>query len=332
MDYDYEKLKISNKQAEDILFKLYNINGKATALPGELDFNFRIKVENSEGYILKVSRPNENENYLDFQQKLLQFVEDNGQNLLAPKVIKDSNDHSISTITDNFGKERHVRLLSWISGRVWSQVNPQLNDLRYSLGEQCGLLTQALQGFDHPEAHRNFEWDVAQSLWTTAHLNLFKDEEKRIIEYFQNLFKKSQDSYSKLRKAVVHNDANDNNVIVSSDLINPKVQAAIDYGDAVHTQIINDVAIACAYAIMHHNDPLEAALPIVKGYHATFALQEKELEHLYNAIAMRLVISVTKSAINKIEEPDNKYLLISEKPAWELFKKVVGYQSRFCPL
>lgn len=321
MDYDYEKLKISNKQAEDILFKLYNINGKATALPGELDFNFRIKVENSEGYILKVSRPNENENYLDFQQKLLQFVEDNGQNLLAPKVIKDSNDHSISTITDNFGKERHVRLLSWISGRVWSQVNPQLNDLRYSLGEQCGLLTQALQGFDHPEAHRNFEWDVAQSLWTTAHLNLFKDEEKRIIEYFQNLFKKSQDSYSKLRKAVVHNDANDNNVIVSSDLINPKVQAAIDYGDAVHTQIINDVAIACAYAIMHHNDPLEAALPIVKGYHATFALQEKELEHLYNAIAMRLVISVTKSAINKIEEPDNKYLLISEKPAWELLKK-----------
>jgi 4-aminobutyrate aminotransferase-like enzyme/murein DD-endopeptidase MepM/ murein hydrolase activator NlpD len=46
-----------------------------------------------------------------------------------------------------------------------------------------------------------------------------------------------------------------------------------------------------------------------------------ELEHLYNAIAMRLVISVTKSAINKIKEPDNHYLLVSEEPAWELLRK-----------
>src|SRR5690606_35168928 len=108
------------------------------ALPGELDFNFRIKVDNNPGYILKISRPNENENYLDFQQQLLQFVADHGQNFMAPKVISDTNGNAISKITDDFGKERHVRLLSWVSGRVWSGVNPQLDDLRYSLGKQCG--------------------------------------------------------------------------------------------------------------------------------------------------------------------------------------------------
>lgn len=317
----YDNLKITIQQAEDMLFNLFKIKGKASALPGEVDFNFRIKVENSEGYILKISRPNEDEGYLDFQQKLLQYVEANGQNLIAPKVIKDKEGNAISEITDTFGKQRKVRLLSWVSGRVWSAVNPQLNDLRYSLGEQCGLLTQALQGFKHPEAEREFVWDVAQASWTKAHTHVFENEEKDIVEYFQNQFENTQDTYSKLRKAVVHNDANDNNVIVSSQLINPKVQAAIDYGDAIHTQIINDVAIACAYAIMNHNDALDAALPIVKGYHKTFPLQEEELKHLYNAIAMRLVISVTKSAINKIEEPNNKYLLISEKPAWEVLKK-----------
>jgi 4-aminobutyrate aminotransferase-like enzyme/Ser/Thr protein kinase RdoA (MazF antagonist) len=326
---NYDNLKISNQQAEDILFKLFQIKGKATALPGELDFNFRIKVDNGPGYILKISRPNENENYLDFQQQLLQFVADHGRNLMAPKVISDTNGNAISKITDDFGKERHVRLLSWVSGRVWSGVNPQLDDLRFSLGKQCGLLTQALQGFDHAEAHRPFDWDVAQSLWTKDHVDLFKDEEKAIVEYFQNLFENSQDTYSKLRKAVVHNDANDNNIIVSSDLIDPKVEAVIDYGDAVHTQIINDVAVACAYAIMDHNDPLEAALPIVEGYHSTFELHEDELVHLYNAIAMRLVISVTKSAINKIAEPDNSYLLISEKPAWEVLEKWRNISSDF---
>ncbi len=318
---NYNHLKITHRQAEDLLFNWFNLKGKASELPGEVDFNFRIKIENSEGYILKISRPDENENYLDFQQKLLQYIEKHGNLLLAPKVVKDKNGCAITTIADAFGNTRKVRLLTWVSGRVWNNVNPQLDNLRYSLGQQCGLLTKALQGFDHEEAHREFAWDVAQSLWTEAHIDLFEDDEKDIVTYFQNAFKATKPSYDVLRKAVVHNDANDHNVIVSEDLCNPSVKAAIDYGDAVHTQIINDLAISCAYCIMHHNNPLQAALPIIKGYHGTFPLEARELAHLYNAIAMRLVISVTKSAINKVEEPDNTYLLISEKPAWELLKK-----------
>ena len=328
----YDALKTTTQQAEDILFKLFNIKGKASELPGEVDFNFRIKIENEEGYILKISRPDEDENCLDFQQKLLQYVAKNGSNLIAPKVIHDTNGNTISSITDASGNKRNVRLLSWVSGRVLSDVNPQLDSLRFSLGEQCGLLTQALQGFAHKEAERGFVWDVAQSLWTKEYLHLFSSEEKEIISTFHQQFEAAQHSYSKLRKSIVHNDANDNNVIVSADLINPIVKAAIDYGDAIKTQIVNDVAIACAYAIMHHNDPLEAALPIVKGYHATFKLQEEELAHLYVAIAMRLVISVTKSAINKIKEPDNEYLLISEKPAWEVLKKWFQIHPEFASI
>ncbi|WBX74066.1 aminotransferase class III-fold pyridoxal phosphate-dependent enzyme [Tenacibaculum pacificus] len=318
---DYNQIKISIQQAEEILSKTYNIKGVASELPGELDFNFRIKVPNSEGYILKISRPNEDENYLDFQQKLLQYVANNEKNIIAPKVIEDVDGVVISTIIDAFGNARKVRLLTWISGRVWSSVNPQLDSLRFSLGEQCGLLTKALRGFNHPEANREFVWDVAQSLWTLKHIDLFENQEKEIITYYQKQFENNKTSYDSLRKSVVHNDANDNNVIVSKELVNPTVKAAIDYGDAIYTQIINDVAIACAYAVMNHNDPLDAALSFVKGYHQNFPLEEKELSHLYNAIAMRLVISVTKSAINKIEEPNNKYLLISEKPAWEVLKK-----------
>lgn len=317
---NYNQIKISAQQAEDMLLELYNIKGTASKLPGELDFNFRIKIENEEGYILKISRPNENENYLQFQQNLLQYVEKNGQNLIAPKVIEDYQGNTISTIIDKFGNERRVRLLTWISGRVWSSVNPQLDSLRFSLGEQCGLLTKALEGFQHPEAQRDFVWDVAQSLWTKEQLHLFKNDEKEIISYFQELFKTNKKSYDSLRKSVVHNDANDNNVIVSEHLVNPIVKASIDYGDAIHTQIINDVAIAC-YTTIDHPNPLEAAIHIIKGYHATFPLQEKELKHLYVAIAMRLVISVTKSAMNKIAEPDNEYLLISEKPTWKILKK-----------
>ncbi len=317
----YNKLKISVQQATEIVLQLYNIKGVAYQLPGELDFNFRIEVENSEGFILKISRPNENENYLDFLQKLLQFIETNNENLITPKVIKDIQGNTISEIKDDFGNIRKVRLLTWITGRIWNEVNPQLNNLRLSLGKKCGLLTKSLQGFKHPAAKKEFDWDITQSLWTKEHIHLFNEEEKNIIRYFQNQFEENFEAFNKLRKAIVHNDANENNIIVSQDLLHPKVITIIDYGDAVYTQIINDLAVSCAYAIMYHNDALEASLPIIKGYHSTFPLQESELVHLYNAIAMRLVISVTNSAINKIKEPENPYLLISEKPAWEVLKK-----------
>ncbi len=317
----YSALQVTADQAKEVAKGLFGIEGCITPLPGEIDFNFRIKVSDEEGYILKISRPEEDENYLDFQQELLQYVEEGEVNIIAPKVVRDINGNTVSEITDTNGNVRKVRLLSWISGRVWSSVNPQLDDLRYSLGEQCGLLTKALYGFDHMEAHRQFEWDIAQSLWTVEHIHLFSEKEKSFISFFQRRFKAKQKEYSELRKAVVHNDANDNNVIVSEDFLNPVVKAAIDYGDAIHTQIINDVAIACAYAIMGHVDPLEAALPLIKGYNSTFPLLEEELDHLYNAIAMRLVISVTKSAINKIKEPGNEYLLISERSALDVLKK-----------
>ena len=181
---EYNQIKISTQQAEKILFDTYKIKGIASELPGELDFNFRIKTNTSESYILKISRPNEDENYLDFQQKLLQFVAENGKEIMSPKVILDKIGSAISTIKDSFGNERKVRLLTWISGRVWSSVNPQLNDLRFSLGQETGKLTAALQGFKHEKSEREFVWDVAQSLWTKEQIHLFENEEKQIIQYY----------------------------------------------------------------------------------------------------------------------------------------------------
>lgn len=312
---------MTTAKAEKILFNLYTIKGNATKLPGEIDHNFKIKVDGTNQYILKISPENSNESELDFQQKILEYLVDKNTALVSPKVILDKHKKAISEISLDGKTTIKVRLLSWIEGRVWSSVNPQLNSLRFSLGQKNGELTKTLQGFEHPKATREFVWDVAQGLWTKEYLHLFKNEEKKISVYFLNKFENFQNDYSKLRKSVVHNDANDNNVLVSEDLINPKVKAIIDFGDAIKTQIINDVAITCAYAIMDKNDPLEASLSIIKGYHSAFNLQEKELEFLYVLIGIRLVISVTKSAINKIENPENEYLLISEKPAWNLLKK-----------
>ena len=211
---DYDSLTITTAQAQRLVFQFFNIRGEAFPLPGEIDFNFRIKVPDGDGYILKVSRVEEDNGYLEYQQKLLQYVAAQEIDLISPLVIKDVHGNEISEYNDSSGNLRKVRLLTWIPGRLWSGVNPQLDTLRLGLGERCGRLTHALQGFDHPMAHRQFEWDIAQALWTKTHLNLFETAEKEILSHFMDAFENNQGSYAKLRKSVVHNDANDNNIIV----------------------------------------------------------------------------------------------------------------------
>ncbi|MDF1573931.1 MAG: aminotransferase class III-fold pyridoxal phosphate-dependent enzyme [Bacteroidales bacterium] len=317
---DYPKVKITRKQAEFLSEELFGIQGVAMALPGEIDFNFRIESPD-QSYLLKVARPGTEQDYLEFQQAILQHVARSPAEIISPVPLPNLRGNFISEIKDKSGNIRKVRLLTWVKGRLWSGVNPVNDKLLFSLGEEAGRLTRALQGFEHPLAERDFEWDLAQSGWTGKYEHLFSGEKLEILRYFREKFNGIQASYMEFRKSVVHNDANDNNVVVSEDLADPKVRAIIDFGDAIHTQIINDVAVTIAYAVMGKPDPLGAAIALVKGYHKHFPLLEEELEVLYVLVAMRLVLSVSKSAINREMEPDNQYLLISEAPAWELLRK-----------
>ncbi|PWI29629.1 peptidase M23 [Flavobacteriaceae bacterium LYZ1037] len=318
MSIDYSNIKILPEQANEISKALYNIAGEVKALPGELDFNFRIKTK-SETYILKIGRPHEDFEYLEFQKNILKHL--SKSHLNAPNIFPDTQGKLISTIIDTDGNKRYVRLLSWIDGRLWSSVNPIKDNLLFSLGAQAGKVTSALKGFEHHKIHRQFDWDVAQAEWTSKHLGLFSTERQNMVSYFQKQFEIFQDDYKNLRKSVIHNDINDNNILVSSELENPEVIAIIDYGDTIYTQTINDLAVVISYAIMNKPDMLSAALPIVSGYHKEYPLMEVELSFLYNLVAMNLVISVTKSALNKQKEPENEYLLISEKPAWDVLEK-----------
>ena len=320
MKTDYPRVKITVRQATHIVEELYGITGSVKALPGDQDFNFRVTADDR-NYLLKVGRPDTDREYLEFQQALLHHVATKHPEITSPELLPDLQGNHTSETTDEYGNVRKVRLLTWIEGRLWSAVNPISYDLLFSLGKEAGRLTNALQGFEHPLAFRNFEWDVARAGWIIKHEHLFTGEKLEILHFFWNQFEGIRQQYCALRKSVVHNDANDNNVVVSDDLADPVVRAIIDYGDAIHTQVINDVAITIAYAVMGKPDPLGAAVAVVKGYHTLFPMLEEELEMLYILVAMRLLISVTKSAINRHEEPDNQYLLISEAPAWELLKK-----------
>jgi Ser/Thr protein kinase RdoA (MazF antagonist) len=80
-----------------------------------------------------------------------------------------------------------------------------------------------------------------------------------------------------LRATVIHNDANDWNVLVDS-ADQDRISGLIDFGDALHAPLIAEIAIASAYAGLDQADPIGAAASIARGFHAEYPLLEEEID------------------------------------------------------
>jgi 4-aminobutyrate aminotransferase-like enzyme len=106
------------------------------------------------------------------------------------------------------------------------------------------------------------------------------------------------------------------------------VTGVIDFGDMVYSQTVNEVAIACAYAMLDKADPLAAAKWVVGGYHQVNPLTGRELTVLFDLICMRLCMSVCHCAHQSRQEPKNEYLRISQKPAWTLLRRLADVHPR----
>ncbi|GAB4581503.1 MAG: hypothetical protein Fur0022_42500 [Anaerolineales bacterium] len=124
---------------------------------------------------------------------------------------------------------------------------------------------------------------------------------------------------------VIHNDANDYNVLIEND----QISGLLDFGDALYNPRICELAIGIAYAILNKSDPLTTAVVITKGYHAVNPLTEDEIAVLWDLIGARLAVSVTMSTYRAFTEPENEYHQISAAPAWNTLAQLAEIAPDF---
>ena len=312
-------LEIPKEQVANYAKKYYGINGVIKKLQGEVDFNFYIKTDEGNEFTLKISRPGTDPQAIDFQAKIMHHLAASEIPLNLPEVIFALNGKEYIELENS----RFLRLQKWVPGRMLSDVNPRSEQVLQQWGHVAGLLSSHLQGFDHPAAHRSYKWNPSGVLDAKKYRSYITGkEELEIVDYCWYLFEKDALPYlSDLRKSVNYNDAHEHNLLADLNLKDPAITGVIDFGDALFTETVNELAIACAYACMYLPDPLQAAANVVRGYHKIFPLTEKELAVLFPLIVSRLILTVTNSAWNKHCEPDNKYLIVSEKPAWDVLRK-----------
>lgn len=317
------KPNLNNAQAESLVQTLYHRSGKAILLPGEWDANFHIATDNGD-FVLKVMHAEQETAVIDLQIQTLNHLAQQLPDIQLPRVVPLPNGDRMRAVEID-GRSHLIWLLTYIPGHLYAHTKPQSSELLYSFGQLLGQIDAASQTFTHPAADRDLKWDLAKAGWIRPYLSTITNPEQReMVTHILDRFETAVlPKLITLRQSVIHNDANDYNVLVSEPLPTPRqVVSLIDFGDMMRSQTINNLAIATAYAILGQEDPLAAAAEMVRGYHSRFMLTEQEVELLFNLVCTRLSVSVVNSSIRQQEEPDDPYIIISQQPAWDALEKL----------
>jgi 4-aminobutyrate aminotransferase-like enzyme/Ser/Thr protein kinase RdoA (MazF antagonist)/murein DD-endopeptidase MepM/ murein hydrolase activator NlpD len=324
---EYSTLEISENQAAAYAEKYYGLSGAVKKLPGEEDFNFYLKSVDGKKYTIKISRPGTELEAIDFQAAVMNYLSRSKFPVEFPKVVTSLN----NSVFIELDEKRFLRVQKWVPGRMLAEVNPRSPKILENWGEVCGYLSFHLAKFDHEAAHRFYKWNPSETLFSRQYKQYIEGSERtEMADHFWGLFETKALPYlAELRKSVNYNDAHEHNFLVDFNYKSPRITGIIDFGDALYCETINELAIACAYACMYFPDPLQAAAHVVKGYHKIYPIEEKELAVLFPLIGARLMITAANAAFNKHKEPDNEYLLISEKPAWDLLTKLRNISPDF---
>lgn len=226
------------------------------------------------------------------------------------------------------------RLLTWVPGRPMSTIPFLPVETLLLAGNYLGRMHQAFDvAFpkNHTEenttapwlaaAQRYHVWDVRHVLdiqpFVIQYLPTTDDKQARILSILNAFETQLPLLQQTLPTGLCHNDLNDANILCDEHC---RVVGVIDYGDAVETWRVVDVAVCMAYAMLSSygksQRSLSAAAAVLRGYHSVTPLSRVERRALLLLVACRLATSVTLGYYSYQQNPENTYLLLHAEPAW----------------
>ena len=307
-----------------LLSKHYSLEDiSLTKMEGYNSSNYRVDAKQGR-FVLKVYPVQEKEDVLA-ETAMIQQLDFLPKDATSNPIKNTNGDLLTHTILD--GEEKILRLMFFVEGQFIAEAI-HTDKLLRSLGAFIAKIDNHLIGYRNIGIQaRSLDWDLKNinvSRQLKHHISSASD--RKLVDYFflqwdQHVYPKM----TQLRKSIIHNDANDWNVLFKDD----QVSGIIDFGDTAYTAIIFELAITLTYAMFGKDDPIASAIPVIEGYYAEFPLLEEELDLLYYLIAGRLCMGVCTTAKEKKLQPNNKYILISEAPGWELLRKWITISPIF---
>ncbi len=304
-------------QVRNHLRDQWAVDGTVSPLVSERDQNWLVHVDGVPTLVAKFANSADDIALIDLQRQMMQRLHD--ASVPCPELF---------TTPDGQWSARLDGHLSWVvgflNGTTLAESDPAASVFA-DLGRVLASVALALSDFDHPAAHRALQWDItrAPSVFD-AYADAVAGESRRaMIDQVSARFTgRVRPRLAELPYGVIHNDANDHNVLVEGECIS----GLLDFGDAVHTALVVEPAVACAYAMLDRPDPRADRDAVISGYEQRRVLRQVEHEVLDELILTRLAVSVCISAHQKRIVPDDDYLSVSEAPAWQLLERLLEHR------
>lgn len=306
----------------------FGVEGRVKPLPSERDQNARLIAADGREFVLKIANPAEDPDQIALQNATMRHLESVGMAGI-PRVVPtlDGADHAVVPVA---GRPARMRLVTWVAGVPLAETARTPAQLR-ALGAFMGRMARSMQGFGHPAAFRpGFPWSLDQVRQLAGHVEDIADPGRRAMvgALFTRYAAFIAPRLPGLRAGVLHQDANDWNVITAAE--DPdRIAGLIDFGDMCHGRVVNELAITLAYAVLDAPDLYAALWSVISGFVAEFPLTEGEADVVFDLMRMRLAGSVCISSRQSRLHPGNEYLLISQGPAFAALERMGRIDAEF---
>lgn len=309
------------------LTRHYGLAGRLTRLAGQ-NLNYMLDADDSSRHVVKIVNASVAEESTRMEFELLEHVRGAGFDRDLP-LVERSLRGAIEVKIDLPGAAGHVgRLLACVEGDVLDGLEAVSHSLLRDVGSSLGRLDRALEGFEHPAAHRGHRWELARAGSHRDKISSIADPARRsLVSWAFDLWGAVAGEFEHLPWQVIHGDANTENVLVRDG----RVTGFVDFGDACFNPRICELAIALAYLMMDREDPVEAAAAVVASYAAEVELSAEELAVLFPLVCGRLAVTVSMASSRLSDDDADPNWFVSLEPAVRLLERLVEVGSGAFP-
>lgn len=293
--------------AVGILRDRYRIDAEVRPLRSERDRNFLAVRRDAQQLVLKVSNSGDDPAEIAMESAAMRHVGLADPTFPIPRLLAAADGEWTITVEGADGRQHQVRLMTVMPGAVADETT--LPDwFAADFGAVCARLVRAMQGFSHPAANRQLDWDprVASSLRPFAD-RLPEAHRRAPMKDLLDRLEGLAGATSRLPGFVLHGDVTLSNVLIDAD----GVSGVIDFGDMHHTARVADLAISLASLLRESADPWQAAGRFLDGYQRVMPLEPEEVTFLGELVLARLAASVLISAWRAPLHPGNHEYLTS---------------------
>jgi hydroxylysine kinase len=285
-------------EVDGIIATQYGLKGEWSSLVGERDQNFRLLAESGERYVVKIAGQDEEPDITDFQVAALLHLEKGSPEIPVPRVVRTKSDDCLSAISDAAGVRYAVRVVTYLDGIPYGEGSSPDAEHLQRIGRFMGQTVNALKGFDHKASRHFMPWNlsngiaVSRDLWTRAN----KDISAVAAPLLERLRDEVLPGLNACPSQVIHNDGHPYNLL-RADPVSQAVVGLIDFGDMVYAPIINELAVTATTFQRRSIEDLGAVENLLVGFHGAHPLSDTEVSLLWDAITLRLLITVLLSDV-----------------------------------